>query len=857
MNIDIEQLTGSIEAIAPSYSEASMAGNSFDKVLLKMKANQIGYKDGQFDLIRGIEELENRYASGETAVNLFGSEHAKMGELLVLNKQHIIDYTAAVTDTNVAIEQAAKNTNNRAADLEQAKNKFQLVAIELGEKLAPALTFSTNGFSYLMKAMVAGIEVWKEHKTLITSAALGIGVYTAAVKASVVWDKAKVFWNEKIIASMGKIQKLNRTQIWGLVAAGITMAVGALIEYNSRMTVTEKIKKDFNKSVNESQGALKAEFEALKNTKEGTDERRKAIKLINEKYGDYLDNLLTEKSTLEEIETAQKAATEAMYQNMLMQNKKEAFAKVYAKYQQEQQEIIAELSKTEGEHTDELILQAQALGKLRAGSTEYYDQVMKGASATKAGRFNMEKLSASYNNMNSQLNILTSTFGKMTKEQKNSKTEIEKLDEQIASLIETQKQFEKGSAAYKTVQKAMDPLIKQRKKLSDALNDNKDDDDDTTNSAIKNAEKEAKEQRKLQKIIIDNMEESYAKRVAMENWRYEGIVASAEKEIEHEQIKNAILEQEALAHQRRLGDILASDIGDMPDDDFNNDEGIDPDEEVKLEALAAQQEDLRMQQEWELELFYQTAEGKKAILKEQLDNQEISYAEYIAKIREIDKISLDWKLTATAGTMGKMAALFHKDSVAYQILASGEALIATYLGASKDLAEGPPYIKYAMAAATIATGLANVAKINGVAFADGYYPVQTQNGMYNVAYGGSPTTQIVSSPKHFVAGEQGAAFPELIVDGPTFNHVRANFPEAIDAIMYSRNKVKGYADGYYPDSLSSGTASTNQVMDQLTQVMARVDNIFTRIDQEGVSVSYNKLDESQREIAEIEQNVTL
>lgn len=868
MNIDIEELAGTIEAVAPSYSKASMAGNSFDKVLLKLKAGNIGYVDGQFNLIAAIEELEKKYASGTTAADLFGVEHSKMGELLVLNKEDIIKYTAAVTDTNIAMEQAEKNTNNNAASLAQAKNKYQLVAIELGTKLAPALTFSTNGFSYLMKAMMASIEIWKEYKGYIITGAAAIGVYTAAVKIGVYWDeisvlwkKRKVLWNEKVVQSIKKIQKLNRSQVWGLIAAGITLAVGALIAYNNKMTVTEKIMKDFNKQLAESQGALTSEFEALKKTNEGTNERAKAIKSINEKYGDYLDNLLTEKSTLEEIEAAQKKATEAMYEDMLMKNKKDAFAKVYAKYQEEQLEIVKNLTATEGENTEAIINQAKALAQYRHGSQEWIEQKQKGALASEAGRKNAASLAASYNNMNNQLNILSATFGKMTKKKdannESSKTEIEQINDNIKMLKKHQKQFDENSKAYKNIQQGIDRLIIKRDELIKKEKEGSLANKELTDEEKKRIETQYQEQRKLQKLIISNMEESFTKQVAMENWRYEGIVHSADREIEHQQTKNLILEQEELAHQRRLNEIIiGEDMLSINDAGIDAPEEVEYEEDADVQAALDQQADMMLQSEWELDLFYQTAEGKKAILKEQLDFQQISYAEYTAAIKQIDTISLETKLAASAGAMSKMAGIFQKESIAYKLFASGEAIIATYLGASKDLAEGPPYVKYLMAAATIASGLANVAKINGVAFAKGHYPMQTQDGMYNVAYGGSPTTQIVSSPTHFVAGEQGANFPEMIVDGPTFNFAKANYPGAIDAIMNSRSRVKGYADGYYPESAQSDTISATEQSKALMDVLAQNNNLLTKLDKEGVGVSYNKLTEAQAEVSEIEAEIS-
>ncbi|MGD9928886.1 MAG: phage tail tape measure protein [Mangrovibacterium sp.] len=140
MNVSLEENIGLIEAIAPNYAQASMAGNSLDKVFLRLKEKQIGYVNGAFNLNAALDELARRYSNGETAASLFGVEHAKMGELLVLNRAKVTEYTRAVTGTNTAIEQAARNTDNAKAIQAQANNAFHNAAIEIGKNLSPAMT---------------------------------------------------------------------------------------------------------------------------------------------------------------------------------------------------------------------------------------------------------------------------------------------------------------------------------------------------------------------------------------------------------------------------------------------------------------------------------------------------------------------------------------------------------------------------------------------------------------------------------------------------------------------------------------------------------------------------------------------
>ena len=171
MGMKTNQTIGVVEAIAPKFKDASQAGNSFDKVLLTMKDKQIGYQSGLFNMNDALDELQTRFAKGEKASDLFGKEHAKMAEVLVMAKDDVIRYTEAVTGTDKALEQAAKNTNNRAAKRAQAMNRLKLVMIDLGEKVAPAITMGTNAFTSFLTYLSIAPTLFRENKQLILALA--------------------------------------------------------------------------------------------------------------------------------------------------------------------------------------------------------------------------------------------------------------------------------------------------------------------------------------------------------------------------------------------------------------------------------------------------------------------------------------------------------------------------------------------------------------------------------------------------------------------------------------------------------------------------------------------------------------
>lgn len=92
-----------------------------------------------------------------------------------------------------------------------------------------------------------------------------------------------------------------------------------------------------------------------------------------------------------------------------------------------------------------------------------------------------------------------------------------------------------------------------------------------------------------------------------------------------------------------------------------------------------------------------------------------------AEIQEQIELS---KARIVAQTIGSISQLVSEDTAEYKVLASAEALINTYLAATAALASGSkinPVFGFISAAGAIANGLAAVARINGVQFAEGGY----------------------------------------------------------------------------------------------------------------------------------------
>lgn len=94
----------------------------------------------------------------------------------------------------------------------------------------------------------------------------------------------------------------------------------------------DKSMKDYTKTSNSAAIEANLLFSRLKNTTKGTKEHNDAIKAINDQYSKYLPKLIDEKTTLEEIETAQKSVNDELRKSMALKARNAAMDEVGIQY---------------------------------------------------------------------------------------------------------------------------------------------------------------------------------------------------------------------------------------------------------------------------------------------------------------------------------------------------------------------------------------------------------------------------------------------------------------------------------------------------------------------------------------------
>lgn len=316
-NMTIEQTVATLEVLGEKQLKGEEAGTKLRGALLKLKEAGVGYASGQFNMRDALEEVNKKLAKHSNVIDqdalkikVFGAENVTAGTILLGSIDKYDTLTKAVTGTSVANQQAAINTATNSAALAQAKNKAGLMAIELGQKLAPALTFSTNAFTYLMRAILATIKFYQEHSRIINSTLVGIAAYTAVVYGVTAAKKVYTVVVNMATAATRIFNTAIKSSPWGLIAGLIAAAAAAVLIFKENLSSANKIQAEMNdialeakKQTLEQKFALEQLLEIAKDETKSLVERKKALKKINEISPEYLGNI-----TLDEIKTG-KATT--------------------------------------------------------------------------------------------------------------------------------------------------------------------------------------------------------------------------------------------------------------------------------------------------------------------------------------------------------------------------------------------------------------------------------------------------------------------------------------------------------------------------------------------------------------------
>lgn len=227
--VSIEGLQGTIQMLAEKGLEAEPAGTALRKFFLVLQTGPDETNPKVVGLQTALENLNKKSLTAAQIQAMFGEEAFSAATILIDNADKVQQYTEAVTDTNIAMEQAAINSDTNEAKMAQYRNRIKEAGIELAERLNPSLSMLTGWTTKIIVALPILIDWCIKYKAVLIALGSALAAYNIAVNAATLYTKAyNVIVKVATVSTSGfnKVLKLNPV---GLVLAGLT----ALVTYIS------------------------------------------------------------------------------------------------------------------------------------------------------------------------------------------------------------------------------------------------------------------------------------------------------------------------------------------------------------------------------------------------------------------------------------------------------------------------------------------------------------------------------------------------------------------------------------------------------------------------------------------------
>lgn len=246
--VSIEQLQGTIQMLAEKGLEAEPAGTALRKFFLVLQTGPDETNPKIVGLQTALENLNKKSLTAAQIQTMFGEEAYSAATILIDNADKVRQYTEAVTDTNIAMEQAAINSDTNEAKMAQYRNSIKEAGIELMERLNPSLSLLTGWTTKIIVALPKLIDWFKEYKNIIITSTAAIAAYTVTVNASTIATKLYETWTKLATVATRGFNTALKANPFGLAVAGLTAIATALMTY---VIPNTKKAKDEQKSYND------------------------------------------------------------------------------------------------------------------------------------------------------------------------------------------------------------------------------------------------------------------------------------------------------------------------------------------------------------------------------------------------------------------------------------------------------------------------------------------------------------------------------------------------------------------------------------------------------------------------------
>lgn len=373
------------------------------KVLEGMKGDQ-----GLFDIVDAMGEM---HLNGQRATTVLG---ALANNVEMLKEQQSLANEAFMEGTSLTNEFNTKNESATAIQ-EKLKKRITETSVEIGQKLMPIANMTIGVSNSFLGIISKLITLLGKYGYAIGTATALTALYIAKKKTAYIFSadfRAALLKEVAVLEAAGKANSLHTVSLKilaggyktagaaakafgkalianpvGLVIAAVAaLAQGISFLVSKSREATKELRELNKRTVDTTSSFVKAQAEIDKERKsleelkdaatkaaEGSDERKRVIDKINELYGDYLPQLLTEKTSNEELETALKNVNTQLEQRIKLQARENAEMDIQQHKMDAVKAALDSFNKRYEKMNKGQSLSAAQVGSLTGALSQYYD----------------------------------------------------------------------------------------------------------------------------------------------------------------------------------------------------------------------------------------------------------------------------------------------------------------------------------------------------------------------------------------------------------------------------------------------------------------------------------------------------
>lgn len=212
-------------------------------------AQALSKKGGLADLAPIFGDLQTEGAGVASVLSVMAGKADEIRARQKLANDAYREGTSVINEYNVQNETVQ-------GQLDKAKKRFQDMRIELGEKLLPSMQYMISTGRMTVNILATLVSFVTRFSGEIASLAVGIAVYTAAIKGSTLAMKAYEAATALAKSGMLALDKVTKKNIFGLIASGIASVISYFVWFRNEVDDTNTKMDELGRKAEETKSKL-------------------------------------------------------------------------------------------------------------------------------------------------------------------------------------------------------------------------------------------------------------------------------------------------------------------------------------------------------------------------------------------------------------------------------------------------------------------------------------------------------------------------------------------------------------------------------------------------------------------------